>query len=589
MPPELVFADFICFYQLLRTELCAISARSLWDNSRMKMLRGLLAFALALLCAVSQGAANQNAPPIWRVKRLAFESRIWNVNLGRSSVDQGEISVLNGADSSPKLLARGEAPAWSPDGEKLAFCTREVNGFGQIQVINADGSGQKQLTKIKGGACFPDWAPDGERIAFTAYGGKSPTIEIADQNGENLRPVTEGFGPRWSADSKKLVFYRSINRKTTSSAIWIVNADGSGSREIVKEDVPPPAAQSLGQARFFDASSIVYSYKDGIKSSIFRANLDGTGIQKIAENDEIDLFDPAFSPDSNQFIAQGTLRGGGGSLATGPIIVLFDMSSGKFTRLTSGRSASVVWDNRTAPTATSSSTPGGQALIAQGRSRYLSYKCDECHGPNGEGGPDGPDLIGTRLNAAHISKFLDKPSPDADMKGMPTIPATDPDHQALVAYVLSLKRPSNSAVNYVPPHHRISVAEKAHILDGDFSIEINAGRLPANLKSAFAQLAGERYFNMANPGEKFQVTDVIDEPGLPWRRLFFAGISNDKYFIHYEKGGIAHSSHLAVFAVNSDGKVSFLWGGPGPAAKDLAQLQTMLAAGKFADDLPYYF
>jgi mono/diheme cytochrome c family protein len=227
------------------------------------------------------------------------------------------------------------------------------------------------------------------------------------------------------------------------------------------------------------------------------------------------------------------------------------------------------------------STAPDKSLIAQGRSRYLANQCDECHGPNGEGGGDGPDLTATHLDAAGISKFLENPSPDAYMKGMPSIPVTDPDHQALVAYVLSLRRPSNSAANYVPPHHRISV--------GDFSIEKNVGRLPANLKSAFAQLAGERYFNMANPGEKFQVTDVIDEPGLPWRRLFFAGISNDKYFIHYEKGGIAHSSHLAVFAVNSDGKVSFLWGGPGPAAKDLAQLRTMLAAGKFADDLPYYF
>ena len=91
----------------------------------------------------------------------------------------------------------------------------------------------------------------------------------------------------------------------------------------------------------------------------------------------------------------------------------------------------------TAPTASRTDN----SLIAQGRSRYLAYKCDECHGANGEGGDEAPDLTTTRLNADEISKFIEKPSPDAYMKGMPNIPATHPDNQALVAYVLSLKRP----------------------------------------------------------------------------------------------------------------------------------------------------
>ena len=81
-----------------------------------------------------------------------------------------------------------------------------------------------------------------------------------------------------------------------------------------------------------------------------------------------------------------------------------------------------------------------KSLIAQGKTRYADYKCGDCHGSNGEGTPDGPDLIGTRLNAAEISKFLEKPSPDAYMKGMPSIPATHPDNKSLVAYVVSLKR-----------------------------------------------------------------------------------------------------------------------------------------------------
>jgi mono/diheme cytochrome c family protein len=84
-----------------------------------------------------------------------------------------------------------------------------------------------------------------------------------------------------------------------------------------------------------------------------------------------------------------------------------------------------------------------ESLVAQGRARFVSYKCGECHGENGEGGGDGPDLTTTLLDADQISKFLEKPSPDAYMKGMPDIPASNPDNQALVAYILSLKRPKN--------------------------------------------------------------------------------------------------------------------------------------------------
>jgi len=82
-------------------------------------------------------------------------------------------------------------------------------------------------------------------------------------------------------------------------------------------------------------------------------------------------------------------------------------------------------------------------LVAEGKARFRSYKCYECHGVNGEGTNDGPDLTGTRLNAAQIAAFLQHPSPDARSAGMPTIPAASADLQALVAFVVSLKRTSS--------------------------------------------------------------------------------------------------------------------------------------------------
>jgi len=80
------------------------------------------------------------------------------------------------------------------------------------------------------------------------------------------------------------------------------------------------------------------------------------------------------------------------------------------------------------------------ALIAKGKAKFNDYGCVDCHGANGEGTDQAPDLIGTRLNGDQIAKFLNKPSADAKAKGMPDIPPTSPDLQPLVSYVLSIKK-----------------------------------------------------------------------------------------------------------------------------------------------------
>src|SRR2546428_814282 len=87
------------------------------------------------------------------------------------------------------------------------------------------------------------------------------------------------------------------------------------------------------------------------------------------------------------------------------------------------------------------SAAGGQqsTLAAQLGARFQAYKCYDCHGQNGEGTPDAPDLTHSKLTAEQVSKFLTKPSVDAANTGMPAIPLDSPDHKPLVAYVMRLR------------------------------------------------------------------------------------------------------------------------------------------------------
>jgi Tol biopolymer transport system component len=52
------------------------------------------------------------------------------------------------APTFPNLLEKGVpgcSPAWSPDGEKIAYVTGVIDGNETIHLINADGAGRKPL------------------------------------------------------------------------------------------------------------------------------------------------------------------------------------------------------------------------------------------------------------------------------------------------------------------------------------------------------------------------------------------------------------------------------------------------------------
>ncbi|HVP42982.1 MAG TPA: hypothetical protein VMS96_06090 [Terriglobales bacterium] len=139
-------------------------------------------------------------------------------------------------------------------------------------------------------------------------------------------------------------------------------------------------------------------------------------------------------------------------------------------------------------------------------------------------------------------------------------------------------------------HKSLTQPEKEHILDGRFVIVTKTEAFPATVKRAFAVITGQKQFALANPGEKYQVTDVVDEPGLPFRRLVFAGVRDDEWFIHYEHGGIGRSYEVVVFSIDSEKQLHFIWGGAGASgAKDFQELRGMVSAGLFHDDAAYYW
>ena len=70
-----------------------------------------------------------------------------------------------------KLTCRRTRPStasqtWSPDSKRIAFSSNRAGpaNTGQIFVVNADGSGLRQLTSGPGGFAQPSWSWEGRRI-----------------------------------------------------------------------------------------------------------------------------------------------------------------------------------------------------------------------------------------------------------------------------------------------------------------------------------------------------------------------------------------------------------------------------------------
>jgi hypothetical protein len=124
----------------------------------------------------------------------------------------------------------------------------------------------------------------------------------------------------------------------------------------------------------------------------------------------------------------------------------------------------------------------------------------------------------------------------------------------------------------------MSSSERQRFLAGDYTILPRVADLPGGIQRLYRVNGGTR-IAMADPGEKFEATDVITDPDVPGRRLILAGIGHDRAFVHYEEGGIAHYYVIELFRLETSGDAVGLWRGYCGPAKNLEDIRQMMLAG----------
>lgn len=176
-------------------------------------------------------------------ERIAYISRDAD-GLALTSVhlETGARTELYRSRESPPLYA-----TWAPDGRTISFLSNQSRGGLGVHTVAADGSSEAELLSTTLGSSYFAWRPDGADILLHVGGSSFEGGSVAVYQGGGGAPLRElrdpGFfqAPAWSVDGGDFFYVAQpavegpMRLEAVESVLTRVAADGSGPRAIASE------------------------------------------------------------------------------------------------------------------------------------------------------------------------------------------------------------------------------------------------------------------------------------------------------------------------------------------------------------------
>ncbi len=208
-------------------------------------------------------------------------------------------------------LAPGAQAAFPGLNGKIAFFRTDDSGQSSVFTMNPDGTGQTNLNNDPSHSDVdPAYSADGKLIAFANHGSGPPVgIWVMNADGSGKRQVSDTpaadvgyFHPGFSPDGTKIAFESNDSSNTNDrERIVVVNVDGTGQHDLL---TPPAGSEDEGAAFSPDGTKIAFMREptNDQGGQVMVANADGTGTATPVTNPPAGMkdSDPNFSPDGTK-------------------------------------------------------------------------------------------------------------------------------------------------------------------------------------------------------------------------------------------------------------------------------------------------
>ena len=129
---------------------------------------------------------------------LAFQSDRsgHGMHLYKVRPDGSQLTALTSGPASDR------SPAWAPDGRRLAFYSDRSGEPDQLFAVPADGGRVEQLATTPGRAQLPAWSPDGQWLVFASESGDGWDLWLLQLDQRTPRLLARGphvWAPTWGA------------------------------------------------------------------------------------------------------------------------------------------------------------------------------------------------------------------------------------------------------------------------------------------------------------------------------------------------------------------------------------------------------